>query len=87
METSIKIYPNGTTEEQWEKYYEEVARHNEFISRYRFFLDRIVKHLEWRSPSNTWTTDQITKVIKDEIDRADSMDAPNKPGYSRANND
>ena len=72
---------------EWEKYYADLDRHEEFYNSYKFYLDRMLRHLEWRKPSNTWTTEEIRKEISDEISRALSMDAPNKPGYYRANND
>lgn len=80
-------YPTGTTKEQWDRYDQDLAKHEEFYHDYAFYLDRILRHLEWVRPSNTWTTDDIKKTIACEIDRARSMDAPNKPGYEFANND
>lgn len=75
---------------EWQKYYAELERHEKFCDDYRFFLDRICRHLEWlnqRGREGTWTTEDIQKVIASEIDKSRSMDAPNKPGYTRANND
>lgn len=83
----IMEYPKGTTKEQWDKYYEELDAHNKFIERYRFYLDRIVNFLEFKKPKNTWTTSDILTLIEGEIRDSQSMDAPNKPGYYRANND
>jgi hypothetical protein len=75
------------TPEGWEKYQEAEDRHQQFIKDYRFFLNRILRHLDWMRPANTWTTADIKKAIENEIDRSSSMDAPNKPGYHIANND
>ena len=72
---------------EWQTYYQELQRHETFCDNYQLFLDRICAHLEWLRPSNTWTTDEIRRTIMSEIDRKRSMDAPNKPGYYRANND
>ncbi len=73
-----------------EKYEQDVKAHDHFIERYRFYLDRLVNHLEWqgkRVNKATWTPDEIRALMTSEIDMASSMDAPNKPGYYRANND
>jgi hypothetical protein len=78
---------DGTTDEQWTKYELDVKAHKAFIEDYRFFLNRITRHLEWMKPNNTWTTVDILAAIGREIDKSESMDAPNKPGYYRANND
>jgi len=89
MEEEIK-YPKGTTKEQWDLYNEQKAAHDKFIECYRFFLDRIVNHLEWkgkRMGKASWTPDEIKDWITSEIVKSNSMDAPNKPGYYRANND
>jgi hypothetical protein len=80
-------YPKGTTQEQWERYEAELAAHNQYIDRYRFFLNRICNHLEWKEKGKSWTPDEIRKLMTSEIDMSESCDAPNKPGYYRANND
>ena len=72
---------------EWQKYYTELERHEKFCDDYRFFLDRITTALEWGWPLRTWTTEDIQKVIGAEIEKSRSMDAPNKPGYYRVNND
>lgn len=72
---------------EWQRYYQELERHQTFCDNYKLFLDRICKHLEWLRPSGTWTTDDIRTILSNEIDRNESMGAPNKPGYFRANND
>jgi methylthioribose-1-phosphate isomerase len=67
-----------------------VKRHEEFISKYRFYLDRICKLLKHRRPTAShplWTVEEIRSTIENEINMSESMDAPNKPGYYRANND
>jgi hypothetical protein len=83
----MKTYPAGTTEKQWADYKEELMAHEQYISNYKFFLERIVSYLEFAQPNAGWTTDEIKIAITTEIKRAHSMDAPNKPGYYRANND
>ncbi|HYF69116.1 MAG TPA: hypothetical protein VD884_13325 [Ohtaekwangia sp.] len=83
----ITEYPKGTTKEQWDSYAEDVKRHQEFIKNYRFFLDRICNHLSWLDKNAEWAAGDIRIAISREIDKAESMDAPNEPGYYRANND
>lgn len=83
-------YPKGTTKEQWDQYEIEVNDHEKFIEHYKFFLDRIVNYLEWQGPrmnKTSFTPSEIRDFVSSEIISADSMDAPNKPGYYRANND
>ena len=77
------------TQQDWDDYELKVKVHKKFIENYRFFLDRIVNHLKWKQggQKESWTPDEIHKVMTSEIDMAASMDAPNKPGYYRANND
>jgi hypothetical protein len=82
-----KTRTDGTTDEQWERYEAEVKAHEKFIERYRFYLERIVNHLELNYPRCTWTPAKIKEFMTAEIDKSSSMDAPNKPGYYRANND
>ena len=77
----------GTTQKQWDDYSEELHSHEQFISNYKFFLDRIVKHLEFVHSGAYWNTEEIKATITREISRSHSMDAPNEPGYYRANND
>lgn len=72
--------------QEW-KYQEDVEAHKNFISKYRFYLDRIVNHLEFIQPGKAWTAAEILTTIEGEIRKSESMDAPNKPGYERANND
>lgn len=78
---------DGTTDEQWERYELEVKAHEQFIERYRFYLERIVKHLEFKRNNGTWSPAEIFFTMEQEIRMSESMDAPNKPGYTRANND
>ena len=79
-------YPKGTTKEQWDQYEKDCVKHNKFIEDYKFFLTRICRHLE-QFGQNKWTPREIMSYMTSEIDMAESMDAPNKPGYYRANND
>jgi hypothetical protein len=75
------------TKAQWDRYHIEVADHEKFIKDYKFFLERICRHLDWVNKEKAWTPEEIRKVMYSEIDKAHSMDAPNEPGYYHANND
>ncbi len=86
MKTPTKL-PKGTTQAQWDEYQKKCQAHEDYIAKYRFYLARICSYLEWKKPSQTWTVDEIRSTIEREIDMASSMDAPNEPGYYRANND
>ena len=80
-------YPKGTTKEQWERYNLELVQHEQFITNYKLYLDRIFRHLQFVDPNKSWSLGEIRKTMLSEIDKCQSMDAPNKPGYYRANND
>ncbi|MBZ0246334.1 MAG: hypothetical protein K8H85_10330 [Cyclobacteriaceae bacterium] len=80
-------YPKGTTKEQWDQYSKDLNKHEQFIKDYKFFTDRICRHLNFIDHKKQWTIEEIRKTMIDEIDKSHSMDAPNKPGYFRANND
>lgn len=83
---SMPNLPKGN-QAQWDRYCEDLKRHEEFIRNYKFFLDRICNHMESRGKNLTWTSDYLRKTIASEIEMAESVDAPNPPGYTRANND
>lgn len=78
------------TQEQLDRYEQDLAAHKKFIENYRFFLDRICTHLEWqggRLNKTSWTPAEIKDWIGSEISASSSLDEPNRPGYYRANND
>jgi len=87
MNTITKKYPEGITKEQWDDYEIKVEAHEKFIADYRFYLDRICNHLKWVDPNKAWVPEEIRERISSEIRMSHSMDAPNEPGYYRANND
>jgi hypothetical protein len=73
-----------------ELYKQELARHEEFIKNYKYFLDRITEYLDWqgkRLDKTSWSPAEIKDWVGSEITASASMDAPNKPGYYRAAND
>lgn len=80
METP-KILPKGTTQEQWDLYQLEDRNHTAFIQGRKKFMDYVLNSVI------DIGIDQTRKKIIYELDMAWMMDAPNAPGYYRANND
>ena len=70
-----------TTPEQWEKYQIELKNHQAWIQGRREFLMQILKSV---FENGIGPTEQ---KFNRELDQSLSMDAPNEPGYYRANND
>jgi hypothetical protein len=66
--------PKGTTEQQWFDYHEKVSRHEE----------RVVR--EMPDPENYPTEKSYDSAVS-EWKMMRSCDAPDQPGYYRANND
>jgi len=69
----------------------DVEKHEQFIRDYKFFLDRICNHLKFINNGDTsdhsWSVDEIRGTMTAEIHKCQSMDAPNPPNYTIANND
>jgi hypothetical protein len=72
MET--KTLPAGTTQEQWDRYYEDLKCHEKRV------IDTTPNGRNYN------TIAEFRKAIS-EWEMMRSCDAPNKPGYYRANND
>jgi len=72
--TETKTYPKGTTAEQWARYYEDLAKHEERVAR-------------TRPNTADYSTKEAFRAAEQEWEMMRSCDAPNKPGYYRANND
>lgn len=70
-----------TTPEQWEQYQLDLKNHEAWIEGRREFLKRIIETAIMKGSKAT--LDQFNY----ELDLKLSMDAPNYPGYYRANND
>ncbi len=70
-----------------QEYEQELSEHLERIIVMRMELKRMVGWLKSYYPNKTWTVEELEKDGKHLIDMAESMDAPNAPGYFRANND
>lgn len=73
--------PEGTTLEQWNNYEMERLNHEARIRNKREFLLRVTTRCHSVGPGVAFAEIMI------EIDKESSMDAPNEPGYYRANND
>lgn len=85
METP-KVLPkdlNGrqTTKEEWESYQIALKNHNAFQDFKESFANDIFLLIEAHG------IDKAKFKIKEAIHMARMMDAPNEPGYYRANND
>jgi len=68
------ILTKGTTIEQWERYYEDLKRHEERCKREKPTEHDYDLESDFNSAFSEWQM-------------MCSCDAPNKPGYYRANND
>lgn len=80
METP-KILPAGTTQEQWDRYQIELKNHEAFCDFKQSWANDIFLLIEAHG------LEKAKEKVKSAIDMARSMDAPNYPGYYRANND
>jgi hypothetical protein len=83
-------YPKGTTKEQWDRYESEMKAHDERVKRLQ--PDPAKYGFESSSLENQggWTIEggeQAFRRAVSEWEMMRSCDAPNKPGYYRANND
>ena len=67
-----------------ESYQKEKESHDTFIRGYRAAVNDANRALE---NDELLTASQLLKRLNSELSKRDSMDAPNKPGYYRANND
>lgn len=67
-----RTYPEGTTKEQWDKYEADLKKHEEYCKNTK--PDDFMDSSEYRKAMAEW-------------EMMCSCDAPNKPGYFRANND
>lgn len=76
-----KEYPKGTTKEQWDQYELDQKNHEAWIKGRKEFLVDVLSHADQHGSQSAF--EYFTKLLDDKL----SMDAPNKPGYYRANND
>jgi hypothetical protein len=86
-ECIIKMDPQYRQAVPMNRYYAAVQRHDDHIANYRKYLKKICNHLGSFKHRDSFTVEEITRIMTGEIDMSASCDAPNKPGYDRANND
>lgn len=67
-------YPKGTTKEQWDKYYADLKAHDEYCERVKPQAELFSSEKAYENALSEW------RMMR-------SCDAPNEPGYYRANND
>lgn len=86
-------YPEGTTKEQWDTYYAAKKSHDEYVERVKPTPPQLY-FTHYRPtpnyPAHAETALEAARIYKaamSEWDMMSSCDAPNKPGYYRANND
>lgn len=73
--------PSGTTQEQWDRYELDQKNHEARINGRREYLEAILTMVQKHGIE--YTQDHFNR----ELDKSLHMDAPNKPGYYRSNND
>lgn len=66
--------PKGTTQEQWDRYHFDMKAHEEFYASIRPKTEDFPDYDSWNKALSKWLFNK-------------ACDAPNKPGYYRANND
>jgi hypothetical protein len=74
-------YPKGTTKEQWDQYELDQKNHEAWVDGRREFMNDILSYVETHGIEETRA--KFNGLLGDIF----FMDAPNKPGYYRANND
>lgn len=85
---TTKVLPKGTTQEQWNDYGKDLDQHLKRIITMRMEHRRMIGWIKSYYPNKeTWTLEELEKAGNNLIDMAESLDAPNEPGYYRANND
>lgn len=76
-----KKMPEGTTQEQWDRYEIDQKNHEAWVKGRREFLIEVLLKAQ-----DVGFVD-AEKYFMRELDEISSMSAPNRPGYYRANND
>lgn len=80
----MKTIPAGTTQAQWDQYEIDKAKHEERVKREKPLEPEATLYLSFEEYQEAMT-DYRKKYS--EWQMMSSCDAPNKPGYYRANND
>jgi hypothetical protein len=78
-----RTYPEGTTKEQWDKYEDDLKKHEEYCRNTK------PKKSDYGKGIINPPLDEPASYERDlaEWEMMCSCDGPNKPGYFRANND
>jgi len=79
------IIDDGTTNEEWKRYWADLASHTEYIQILRIGFEKALRVIKTRVTEEDFK--RIESALNSELSMAESCDAPNKPGYYRANND
>lgn len=87
------ILNHGTTKEQWDRYYAELKAHEERVEREKpipipLYFTHYKPTPNW--PEHAETRQNAERIYRQAVSKWEMMrscDAPNKPGYYRANND
>lgn len=85
-----KKLPAGTTQEEWDRYYEDLKRHQERVRHERPSPEKYGYESSGLENQGGWTIEggeDAYKKALSEWQMMRSCDAPNKPGYYRASND
>jgi hypothetical protein len=77
----MTTYPKGTTKEQWDQYELDLHNHTNWCDSRMQFAETVIKMVQIHGYEKAY------ELVKRIIDETRSMNAPNKPGYYRANND
>lgn len=85
QELGYKRMPEGTTQEQWDQYTIELAAHKQNMAVKKIHFEQAVYVIKNLVSSETLTA--IQSRLENELSWSNSCDAPNRPGYYRANND
>lgn len=90
-----KILPKGTTLEEWQQYEDECTVHETAMKYKELYFDHVCAMLKLNIAKypNEWKSEPMLMAkafesnMQHELSMSRSCDAPNKPGYYRANND
>jgi hypothetical protein len=77
-------FPEGTTKEQWDKYYTDLAAHEDYCEKIK------PKKSDYGYINNMPPDEDVERAYESALSEWHMRlhcDAPNKPGYYRANND
>ena len=88
--TKERKYPAGTTKEQWDNYEIRKAEHDAYCERTMPLASQFGYEPNGIESQGGWTIEGGEEAYHNAVSQwkmMRSMDAPNEPGYYRANND